>query len=325
MLDFITMKKSFLIPIFALLILLLINSCQKQNDNDPTPTKTAKDSVPIAKAPADTAITLPVSSVTLSGSGTDATGHIIGYLWSQVSGPAEASILNESSAAATFKGLVAGTYKFQFEVIDNNGLTGLADVSVTVNPPPIVTLTLQPANNPGEVNVGIWNGADWSNHTSIEEPLSAWTKDNFPTVLRDFLKFDLSSIPANATIIKADLQLYSDTIPLNGDLVHANVGADNSVLIQQVATSWDPASLTWFNQPAGLTANQVTIPSTTQSFLNVDVDVKGLIAPMISSGANYGFKLQLKNEVEYTSRIFCSSYYSDATRHPKLVVQYIKN
>jgi len=46
---------------------------------------------------------------------------------------------------------------------------------------------------------------------------------------------------------------------------------------------------------------------------------------MVSNGANYGFKLQLANEVEYTSRIFCSSYYSDATRHPKLVVQYMKN
>ena len=321
------MKKYFYAPIAALFILLSINSCQKQADNDPTPIipKSTKDSVPVAKAPADTTIMLPVTSITLSGSGTDATGHIVGYLWTEVSGPSEASILNESSATATFKGFVAGTYRFQFEVIDNNGLTGLANFSVIVKQPQAVTLTLQPANNPGESNVGIWNGADWSNHTSVEEPISAWTKDSFPTVIRNLLKFDLSSIPANATIVSAHLQLYSDTIPLNGDLVHANAGADNSVSIQQVATSWDGASVTWFNQPAGLTANQVTIPSTTQPFLNVNVDVKALIASMVSSGANYGFKLQLVNEVAYTSRIFCSSYYSDATRHPKLVVQYTNN
>ncbi len=319
------MKRYFYTPIFALLILLVINGCQKK-DIDPTPIPpTPRDSVPVAKAPADTTITLPVNSVTLSGSGTDATGHIVGYLWSQISGPAEAAIVDESSRTATFSGLIAGTYTIQFEVIDNNGLTGLANFSIIVKPVQMVTLTLQPANNQGESNVGIWNGADWSNHTSVEEPISAWTKDGTPTVIRNLLKFDLSSIPANATIVKADLQLYSDTIPLNGDLVHANAGTDNSVLIQQVATNWDPASLTWFNQPAGLTANQVIIPSTTQPFLNVDMDVKGLIASMVSSGANYGFKLQLKNEVEYTSRIFCSSYYSDASRHPKLVVQYIKN
>jgi hypothetical protein len=319
------MKRYFYPPIFALLILLVINGCQKQQDIDPIPTPTPRDSVPVAKAPADTTIMLPVNSVTLSGSGTDATGHIVGYLWSQVSGPSEAAILNESSQTAIFNDLIAGTYKFQFEVIDNNGLTGLANFSIIVKAPQTVTLTLQPANNPGESNVGIWNGSDWSNHTSVEEPLSAWTKDSFPTVLRGLLKFDLSSIPANATITKATLQLYSDTIPLNGDLVHANVGTDNSVLVQQVASNWDSSTVTWFNQPAGLTANQVIIPSTTQPFLNVSVDVKGLGAAMVSSGANYGFKLQLNSEVEFTSRIFCSSYYSDATRHPKLTVQYIKN
>jgi len=321
------MKQYFIAPILALMFLLLINSCQKQADNDPTPTptKSIKDSIPVAKAPADTTINAPVSTLTVTGSGTDATGHIVGYLWTQISGPSAASILNQSAATATIGGLVAGTYTFQFEVIDNNGLTGLASFSVIVKQAQTVTLTLQPANNPGETNVGIWNGSDWSNHTSIEEPLSAWTKDSFPVVIRNLLKFDLSSIPANATIISANLQLYSDTIPLNGDLVHANSGLDNTVLIQQVATAWDPTTVTWFNQPAGLTANQVTIPSTTLPFLNVNADVKGLIASMVSSGANYGFLLQLKNEVEYTSRIFCSSYYSDATRHPKLVVQYIKN
>jgi hypothetical protein len=320
------MKKYFYLPIFALLILLVINGCQKQKDIDPTPIPpTPKDSVPVAKAPKDTTIMLPVNSVTLSGSGTDATGHIVGYLWSQISGPAEAAIMDESSHTATFNGLVAGTYTIQFEVIDNNGLTGLASFSIIVKQSQTTTLTLQPANNTGESNAGIWNGADWSNHTSVEEPISAWTKDSFPTVIRNLLKFDLSSIPANATIVSANLQLYSDTIPLNGDLVHANFGSDNSVLIQQVATTWDPASLTWFNQPAGITANQVTIPSTTLPFLNVNVNVKGMIASMVSGGVNYGFKLQLVNEVEYTSRIFCSSYYSDATRHPKLVITYIKN
>jgi hypothetical protein len=297
---------------------MIISACQK---NNPTPSLVK----PVAKAPGDTTITLPVSSITVTGHGTDVSGTIVGYLWSQVSGPSTAIIIDNGSATASFASLVAGSYVFQFSVTDSKGLTGVASFSVAVMPAQMVTLTLQPANNPGESPVAIWNGSDWSNHTSVEEPLSAWTKDGDPTVIRGLLKFDLSSIPANATIVKADLQLYSDTIPLNGDLVHANVGTDNSVLVQQVATTWDSSTVTWFNQPAGLTANQVTVPATTQPFLNVDVDVKGLIASMVSSGANYGFKLQLANEVEFTSRIFCSSYYSDATRHPKLTVQYMKN
>ena len=148
------------------------------------------------------------------------------------------------------------------------------------------------------------------------------TIQGVPVVVRNLLKFDLSSIPTTATILKADLYLYSDTIPLNGDLIHANYGADNSVLVQQVASSWDATTVTWFNQPGGLTANQVIIPSTTQSFLNVDVDVKAIVAAMVSTNTNYRFKLSIQNEVEYTSRIFCSSYYSDASRHPKIVITY---
>lgn len=280
---------------------------------------------PTAKAPKDTTVTLPLSSLNLTGSGTDASGTIVGYLWSQVSGPGEASLVNEGSATASIQGLVAGTYVFQFMVTDSNGLTGTAEFSVTVNPAPVVTLSLSPSNNPYEFCLGLLGSSDYSNATSIEEPLAAWTIGGTPVTLRDLIKFDLSTIPSNATILTADLYLYSDTIPKNGDLVNANSGADNSVLVQQVATAWDPTTLNWFNQPAGLTANEVIIPSTTQSFLNVDVNVKGLIAPMVSTGANYGFKLMLNSEVEFTSRIFCSSYYSVASRHPRLVITYIKN
>jgi len=320
------MKNKLFIPYTVFICMLIITGCNKKNNPTPTPTPTPTPNIkPVAKAPADTAITLPVNSLTLTGTGTDKSGTIVGYLWSQISGPAEASITNEGSASATIKSMVAGKYLFQFAVTDNKGLTGIDSVYVTVNPAKVVTpttLTLAPANNPTEFCLGVWNGNDWSNGTSIEEPLSAWTKDGNPTTLRDLLKFDLSSIPATATIIKADLYLYSDTIPKNGDLVNANSGTDNSVLVQQVASSWDPATLNWFNQPAGLTANQVIVPSTTLSFLNVDINVQALVGSMVSSGANYGFKLSLQNEVIYTSRIFCSSYYSDASRHPRLVITY---
>jgi hypothetical protein len=280
---------------------------------------------PVAKVPADTTITLPVSALTLTGHGTVVGAKITGYLWSQVSGPTEASILNESSPSTSIKGFTAGKYVFQFMVIADNGLTGIDTVGVTVKSPATVTLTLSPANNPTEVALAVLGSTDATNVTSIEEPLSAWTIGGTPFYVRDVVKFDLSSIPTNATIVKADLYLYSDTIPKNGDLIHANFGADNSVLVQQVATAWTTSTVNWFNQPAGLTANQVIVPSTTLPFLNIDVNVKNIVGSMVSSNANYGFKLSLQNEVIYTSRIFCSSFYSDVSRHPKLVVTYLKN
>jgi hypothetical protein len=303
--------------ITSVVMLLIINGCQK-NGQGPT-------IKPVAKAPGDTTITLPVNSLALSGSGTDSSGDIVGYLWSQVSGPNEAAFVNEGSPNVTIKGLVQGKYVFQFAVTDNKGLTGVATFSVTVMPEQTVTLSLSPANNPTEVALAVVGSGDATNRTSIEEPLSAWTIGGIPFYVRDLLKFNLTSIPANATILKADLYLYSDTIPKNGDLVHANYGADNSFLVQQIATDWDSSTVNWFSQPDGLTANQVVVPSTTEPYLNVDIDVKDLISAMVAGNANYGFKLSLQNEFIYTSRIFCSSFYNVTSRHPKLVVKYAKH
>jgi len=185
-----------------------------------------------------------------------------------------------------------------------------------------VTVTLAPSNNPTEFDVNMLGGNDWSAPTSIEAPLAAWTIGGTPVTMRQLLKFDMGKIPASANIIKADLYLYSDTIPQNGDLVHANYGLNNAVIVQQIATSWDPATVNWDNQPHGLADNQIIVPSTAQPFLNLDIDVKQMVSQMVNKGANYGFKMQLQDESIYTSRIFCSSYYSDASRHPKLVITY---
>ncbi|HEU4608541.1 MAG TPA: PKD domain-containing protein, partial [Chitinophagaceae bacterium] len=56
---------------------------------------------PTANAGADKAITLPLNSVTLSGSGSDADGTISSYAWTKVSGPAGGTISSPSSSSTT--------------------------------------------------------------------------------------------------------------------------------------------------------------------------------------------------------------------------------
>ncbi|GGB12159.1 DNRLRE domain-containing protein [Mucilaginibacter rubeus] len=309
--------------IIAPLVFAMLGSCKKTSV-PPVSTKSVSQKV-LAQAGADVTITLPQDSVQLTGKSGNAADGIAGYLWSQISGPAEAFLINEASASAKARHLVEGKYQFQFMVINKDGLTGVDTVEVTVKPSDVITLDLSPTNNPYETNIGLYNGTDASNRTAIEEPLAAWTIGGLPITVRNLLKFDLSSIPANATVISAELRLYSDTIPKNGDLVHANFGADNSFVIQQVAADWDITNVSWFNQPAGLTANQIVVPSTNQPFLNMNINVKDIVSVMISNKSNYGFKLSLQNEVLYTSRIFCSSYYYDSTRHPRLIVKYVKH
>ena len=108
-------------------------------------------------------------------------------------------------------------------VVDNMGATGVDTTSILVNPSIIKTLTLQPDNNPFEYQVTELNGQDAS-FVGPEISIDAWTSSNQPWILRDIFKFDLSTIPANATITSANLYLYSNPQPLTGNLVMLILG-----------------------------------------------------------------------------------------------------
>jgi hypothetical protein len=139
---------------------------------------------PSANAGADQTITLPTSSVSLSGSGSETNGTIVSYAWTQVSGPSTATIGSAGSAATTVNGLVQGTYKFQLTVTDNSGVTATDVVLVTVNPAPIVpgppsanagsdqTITL-PANS-----VSLSGSGSETNGTIVSY---AWTQVSGPS------------------------------------------------------------------------------------------------------------------------------------------------
>jgi hypothetical protein len=90
---------------------------------------------PSANAGTDQTITLPTSSVTLSGSGTDSDGTISGYAWTKISGTG-GTIVSPSSASTSVTGLTAGTYVFRLTVTDNNSATGTDDITITVNSAP---------------------------------------------------------------------------------------------------------------------------------------------------------------------------------------------
>lgn len=294
---------------------LLFSSCTKE--------EILNNKVPIANAGDDLNVEIsPEDILSLSGSGSDTDGEVVAYLWSQVSGPNDAKFINNGSAETRVGSLIPGVYVFQLMVIDDQGATGVDNVTVTVKWK-TVTLSLRPANNPNEVHFLGGNGIDQAAPHALEFGAAAWTIGGVQMAIHGIFKFDLSSIPASATITSAKLSLYSNPIPLNGNLTTANAGTQNAMLIQRVTNSWSAAGLTWANQPATTTEHQVEIPHTDLPFLDlVDVDVTELVKQMTGSNENYGFGIRLKQETIYNSRIFCSSKNPDATKHPKLEAVY---
>ncbi|WP_341836319.1 PKD domain-containing protein [Chitinophaga pollutisoli] len=98
---------------------------------------------PVADAGGSQRLTLPVSTATLTGTGTAASGSsIISYAWTQVSGPRTATLATANAASTGVSGLTtAGTYIFRLTVTDDKGLTGTATVEIVVAPanePPVV-------------------------------------------------------------------------------------------------------------------------------------------------------------------------------------------
>lgn len=279
---------------------------------------------PVVNAGPDQTVSLAKStdSIRLTGSATDADGTVVSYLWSQVSGPNTPTITSPGSTSTYVKGFASGTYVFQLTATDNKGATGVKTVQLNVTVPSVITLTLSQPSADTYLGYFVVNGGDVTNPNSPETGAAAWTSGGQTAVLRGLLKFDLTSIPANATITSAKLTLYSTTTPLNGDLVHANAGSDNTMLIQRVLGNWSEATTTWSNQPAGDAGTQIVIPHTTQAFLDlVDIDVTNQVKAMVPNNNN-GFILKLQTEAIYNSRLFYSKKTTDASKRPKLVVQY---
>ena len=306
------MRKRFLFSFIAISSIALLSSCKKYENNK----------VPVADAGSPQIVQLPGDSATLQGAGTDKDGTIAGYLWSELSGPNAATIVTDGSATTIVKHLSAGVYIFQLMVVDNEGATGLDTVSVNVLPSKIQTVTLiNSAKNSNEMFLAGNDFDNYSDATAKELDAFVWTRFGLPDYGRSVFKFDLSQLPANATITDAKLTLYSNPTPLNGNLVDANFGSNNAMLIQRVISNWSTNS-TWQTQPDTDPADEAVIPQATAASEDlVDIDVTNMVQKMMTND-NYGFMIRLQREEMYNCRIFCSSKYADASKHPKLVVTY---
>ncbi|MEP6748243.1 MAG: PKD domain-containing protein, partial [Bacteroidota bacterium] len=149
----------------------------------------SRSSVPINTPPAvnagiNQAITLPLSIVTLTGTGAGTNGAtIVSYSWAKTSGPAGGAISLPLLNTTLVTGLVQGTYVYTLRVTDNHGLSGSSSVSVVVNP----LINQSPVANAGtNANITLPTNSTTLNGAGSNDPdgtisTYAWTKTSGPS------------------------------------------------------------------------------------------------------------------------------------------------
>jgi hypothetical protein len=270
------------------------------------------------------AVQLPIDTLTLSGTVTNGQTASMAYAWTLISGPNTPVIANSNSSATLVSSLVAGTYLFQFTATNTYGSSGVDTASVVVLPPVIKTLTLNPSDNPLEGHVDNYYNVFGS---ALNFIMGAWTIGGTPVEWRSYITFDQSGIPAGATITGATLYLYQTAEPtvgptgVGGYASADNSGTANSYHIRKVTSSWSPSAMTWINQPSNTTADEVIVPQTNNAFENDTLDITSIVKD-IQSSTNYGIEMGLENETYYNVRNYSTSYVSDPSLHPKLIISY---
>ena len=189
----------------------------------------------------------------------------------------------------------------------------------------VQTTTIQATNNLTEGYVNSYVDYANANHNGvIQLSIVSWTHGGAPENARSFVKFDLSSVPSNATLISAKLSLFAIPVPGSGNFVDAHFGTQNSFTIRRITSDLNMPQIKWANQPTTTNQNEVIVPQSTSSHQdNTNIDVTSLVKDMLVSGNN-GFFMQLQDEDIYNCRQYCSSYHPDAAKHPKLVLEYKK-
>jgi K319-like protein len=309
---------------------LFLASCKKECPNMMT----------VDAGPAQS-IVLPLDSVTLNGTVKTGATTQMTYLWTELSGPDTFIVANNEHPSVVVHNLIEGTYIFQFQATNSNGLTAVDTVSVIVSPVILKTLVIQPGAVTGEDGYvvyapGVYDGN--GNAGTNELIAEYWTyvaQGGTTGVTRSFIKFTaLDTLPAGATIVSAQLSLYALSFTpyagYMGDSYYPgspyNSYGDNKVWIQRATADWDKSTLTYNNQPATTTTDEVEIPASTSQFnYNVsNLDVTQLIQDMKATpNTNYGFCLRLENEAIYRNMAFdASATKPDSSTGPKLVLTY---
>lgn len=263
---------------------------------------------PVANAGPDVTITLPTSSTTLSGSGTDADGTISSYAWSLVSGPGGSAIVSPSKAQTVINNLVAGTYVFKLLVTDNSGATASDQMQLTVMAVAVtktINVNLYGGSNP--YNNAAWN--NWNVGTSSSSNITSGLfkySDGTSSPIKAVLSYSLA-VGDNASnygsgMAPPEVLRYTSDGQNSRTLTLSGLSTSLQYSIELYASRWSINNSTIFT----INGISVTISTyynftATAVFSNISPNTQGQIVVGIQSatGWNYlnGFALTEQGSV----------------------------
>ena len=226
----------------------------------------------------------------------------------------------------------ANNFEMEMDIINKTPLASMkfcsSDYSVASKRPKItITYTLsnqncvilRPNGTSGKDALIFERDPTTNRGTSPDFISFAWTFSGTTYIGQSLLEFDLSQIPANATITDAKLSLYHN--PTSGSAGQAGANASQ---LRKITSSWDEATVTWSNKPTTSSSGAVSIAasnSATEDYENIDLTAMAQNWHTNSS-TNYGVMLNIDTRTPLASMLFCSSDHLDSTKRPKFVVCY---
>jgi hypothetical protein len=162
--------------------------------------------------------------------------------------------------------------------------------------------------------------------TNFENPgyykASAWTNNLQTSIIRTYLKFDISTIPKEAKVCYAKLYLYSPS-DSKSEHSHSTLSGSNDFFVRRISEEWDSQLITWENQPAYYTEDEVLCSSSLTFDQNYEIDITAIVQSIIENELdNYGFLIMLSQELFYRQICFASNNYQNQSLRPHLQIKY---
>lgn len=197
-------------------------------------------------------------------------------------------------------------------------LTGILFLSFISVAGEVKTLILQPGPQDGfdaYINSAYPDDPGWDKGLLV----TAWTLGGYPYIGKALLKFDLSQLAPDDSILDARLNLYFDE--LGSWTEHSG---DNQAHIFRITDNWNFMTVTWNTQPSFTQSGKIFLPasiSPQQDYTDIDVTA---FAQIWKSNAdeNFGMIISLDTEEPYANLVFAPSDWLNPLVRPKLVITY---